>query len=160
MTSTQLTLYKVLLFLVCLAIPWTSALAQSDEAYIQYRQKVMKSLGTHISAIGDIVKHKLPHQKDIATHGKAMQLASTLIESAYKKEITAGKTDAKPEIWQEWDKYIAAAKKLEDESRKLAEVAESGDMAAIKAMVKQVGESCGGCHQPYRKSKEESYKQR
>ena len=83
---------------------------------------------------------------------------TTLIASAFRKEITAGKTDAKPEIWQEWDKFQEAVKTLEQESGQLAEVAQGNDMEAIEAQVKKLAGACGNCHKPYRKPKEESYK--
>ena len=28
-----------------------------------------------------------------------------IVGEAFKKEITEGKTDAKPEIWKEWEKF-------------------------------------------------------
>ena len=151
-------LSKTLLIFAAVAIASTCARAQDDAAYLAYRQKVMKGIGTNIGAIGDILKNKLPYSENIVTHAKAMQEASGLIESAFEKKITEGKTDAKLEIWQEWEKYVAAARKLEEESGKLAEVAAGGDMAAIGAAMQKVGDACGSCHKPYRKPKEERFK--
>jgi cytochrome c556 len=150
--------WKLLLLFVCLAIPWAGAQAQGDEALIQYRQKVMQSNGASMGAIGDIMKNKLPYPGHIFTHAQDIQRMSKLIGEAFKKEITAGKTDAKPEIWKEWDKFEAAAQALGEESGKLANVAQSGNMEAIGAQVKKLGDACGNCHKPYRKPKEESYK--
>lgn len=143
---------------VCLVLVATSASAQDDAAFITHRQEVMESLGGHMGAIGAIMKYKLPYQGTIAAHAQALQITSTVIEDAFKKEITAGKTDAKPDIWQDWEKFAAAAKKLGEESGQLAQVAQSGDMEAIGAQVKALGKACGGCHKPFRKPKEESYK--
>jgi cytochrome c556 len=147
-----------LLVLIALAVPLASVQAQSDESFIEYRQKVMQSMGANMGAIGATLKNKLPYQSHIVHHAYQIQSASQLITDAFKKQITAGKTDAKPEIWQDWNKFAAAAKQLEDDSGKLASVAQSGDMAAIAAQVKAVGKACGGCHKPFRKPKEESYK--
>jgi cytochrome c556 len=33
-------------------------------------------------------------------------------------------------------------------------------MEAIDAQVKKLGETCSGCHKPYRKPQEESYRRR
>jgi cytochrome c556 len=134
-----------------------NAQAQSDEAFLEYRQRVMKSQGASMGAISDVLKHKLPFTDHIATHAKDLQNSSTLIASAFEKRITEGKTDAKPEAWQEWDKFVAAAKALEEESGKLAEVAASGNMEAIAAQVKKVGGACGNCHKPYRKPEGERF---
>ena len=148
----------VLLMLGCLVLPFASAQAQEDEAYVQYRQKIMAGQGASMGAISDIMKNKLPYPGHIYTHAQDIQRISKLIGEAFKKEIAVGKTDAKPELWKEWDKFVAAADAIEQESGKLAEVAQSGNMEAIGAQVKKVGDACGNCHKPYRKPKEESYK--
>jgi cytochrome c556 len=151
-------LWVLPLLVVCLALPLTGAQAQSDEAFVQYRQKVMSSQGASMGGINDILKNKLPYQDHIATHARDIAASSTLIGEAFKKPVAEGKTDAKPEIWKEWDKFVAAAETLANESSKLANVAQSGNMEAIEAQVKKVGAVCGDCHKPYRKPKEQSYK--
>jgi cytochrome c556 len=158
MARMRRTLWVLPLFILCLALPLTGAQAQNDEAFVQYRQKVMSSQGASMGAINDTLKNKLPYQDHIAVHARDIAATSALIGEAFKKEITEGKTDAKPEIWKEWEKFLAAAEALEKESNALAEVAKSGDMEAIAAQVKKVGGACGDCHKPYRKPKEQSYK--
>lgn len=158
MRRTRLHLWSMLLVVICVALSSTGVLAQDDAAFLQHRQKVMQSLGGHMGAIGAIMKNKLPYQKTIAVHALSLQMTSRVIEEAFEKEITAGRTDAKPDVWQDWDKFVEAAKNLGEESGKLARVAQSGDMAAIGAQVKAVGKACGGCHKPFRKPKAERFK--
>ena len=158
MNRPRLYLYGVLIVLIgALAMP-ASAADPDDAAFLQHRQKVMQAVGGHMGSIGAIMKNKLPYVETIAVHAQGLQMTSTVIEDAFKKEITEGRTDSKPDIWQDWDKFVAAAKKMGEESGKLAQVAQSGDMAAIGAQVKAVGKSCGGCHKPFRKPKEERFK--
>ena len=158
MTQRRYILWTLLLVGLAVMVPLTNALAQSDEAYIENRQKVMQAQGANMGAISGIIKNKLPFQHHIATHAREIQRSSTLIADSFRKQITEGKTDAKSEIWKEWDKFTAAAKELEQESGKLAEVAQGNDMEAIEAQVKKLAGACGNCHKPYRKPKEESYK--
>lgn len=143
-------------FALLLAV--SAAPAAADEAVIAYRQKVMQANGANMGAIGDILKFKLPYQKDIAGHARAIGLNAKMIASAFEKPVSAGKTDAKPEIWKKWDDYKKAAAKLVEASDKLAKVAESGDTPTIVAQVKEVGNACQHCHEEFRKPKEESYK--
>ena len=158
MTRVQRPMWGCLVVLVCLGFLLAVAQAQEDEAFIQYRQKVMASNGASMGAIGDILKNKLPYQGHILIHAQDIQRMSTAIPDAFKKESAAGKTDAKPEIWKEWDKFTAAAEAMGKEAAELAKVAQSGNMEAIGAQVKKLGEACSNCHKPYRKPKEESYK--
>ena len=136
----------------------TGAQAQDDEHILGYRQKVMKSMGASMGAIGDILKHKLPFAGHIAVHATDISRMSAVIAESFDKEITEGRTDAKAEIWQDWDKFVAAAETLQSEGAKLADVAAGGDMAAIGGQVKALGKACGDCHKPFRKPKEERFK--
>lgn len=137
----------------------SSAIAADDDAaVIGYRQKVMQANGANMGAIGDIVKFKLPYQKDIAGHARAISLSAKMIASAFEKPVSAGETDAKPEIWRQWDDYKKDAAKLVEASDKLAKVAEGGNAPAIVAQVKEVGNVCQHCHEDFRKPKEQSYK--
>jgi cytochrome c556 len=135
-----------------------AAMAQSNENYIEYRQKVMGSIGQNSGAIGDIMKNKLPLTGNIADHARVISINAKLIASAFKQNASEGKTDAKAEVWKEWSKFEENAKKLETASAKLADVAGTGDMAAVGEAVKGVGGACKGCHDDFRKPKEQSYK--
>lgn len=139
-------------------LPLHSASAQSDDAYIKYRQKVMGALGQNMGAIGDIMKEGLPLKENIAHHAASIHEAAKNIAAAFQKKVTAGPTDAKPAIWDEMGEFKEKIDKLESESAKLTKVAMSGDMSAVGAQVKELGGACGGCHKEYRKPKEESYK--
>jgi cytochrome c556 len=158
MARVQHNLCGCLAVLICLVFTSTIVQAQEDEAFVQYRQKVMTSNGANMAAIGEILKNKLPYQSHIAVHAQEIQQMSALIPDAFKKDIAAGKTDAKPEIWKEWDKFTAAADAMGREAAELAKVAQNGNMEAISAQAKKLSEACSNCHKPYRKPKEESYK--
>lgn len=158
MTRVQRNLCRGLVVLIGLVVAVVVVQAQDNDAFIQYRQKVMQSNGANMGAIGDILKNKLPYQNHIMVHAQEIHRMSTIIPNAFKKEVAAGKTDAKPEIWKEWDKFTAAADAMGRAAAELATVAQGGNMEAIAAQVKKLGDSCGDCHKPYRKPKEESYK--
>ncbi len=135
-----------------------AAMAQSNENYIEYRQKVMGSIGQNMGAIGDIMKNKLPLTGNIDDHARVIEINAKLIASAFKHEAAEGKTDAKPEVWKDWSKFEENAKKLATASAKLAEVGGKGDMAAIGEAIKGVGGACKACHDDFRKPKEQSFK--
>ena len=161
MIRRRLHLWQVALAVMALALAFASAQAQDDDVYIQHRQKVMKAISGHNGAIAAIVKNKLPYTSSIVAHAQALQLSSTVIEDAFKHKVTEGKTDSQPEIWQDWDKFAEAAKTMGEESGKLADAAQSGDMEAVAALAKGFGKkACGGCHKSFRKPKEESYKKK
>lgn len=162
MASNDGRLFKTLLSvpLFCL-LTLAGAEAQDVDAVIQYRQKVMAGHGNNISSIGDIMKNKLSHAStQITLHAKILAEYSGLIEGAFEKNLSTGATDAKPEIWENWDDFLAKAKALGEAATKLSEVAQDGDMRAIMTQVQAVGDTCRGCHDSYRKPEEESYERK
>ncbi len=130
-----------------------SLIAQDDADYLVYRQKLMKSNGLHMSLIGDIFKKNLPFKNQINSHAKGVQLNNLLIKDAYKKRITQGKTDSKPDVWNNWQEFVMAAK----ESAAAAEKLSNAPINDIQMQLKAVGMTCGGCHKKFRKPKGERF---
>jgi cytochrome c556 len=135
-----------------------AAHAQTDEGYIAYRQELMEGIGADIGAIGDILKYGLPLTENIVGHAESLSRHADLIVPAFEKRVVEGPTDAKAEIWDDFDAFKKATADYKAAAEKLADVARGGDAGAIGAQVKEVGKTCGGCHQPYRKPKEQSFK--
>ncbi len=136
----------------------SSAQAADDKAWIDYRQKLMSSIGSEMGAIGDILKNGLPLIPNIENHASAIAQSSRLIASAFEQKVVAGPTDARPEIWSDTEKFKQAIQKMQSEAELLAAAVGEGNTDQIPARVKALGQSCGGCHESFRKPKEESYK--
>jgi cytochrome c556 len=146
-------------FVVAPRLAWAQA-APADEAVIEYRQHLMSAVGYNMGAIGTIMKNQLVLPGAVSNHAQQMADAAKLIAPAFERKVTAGKTDAKPEIWQDWAKFERAIADYRQAAADLAAAAKGSDPAATGAAVKALGESCGGCHESFRKPKEESYKNR
>lgn len=140
---------------VFFTLPLSSAFAQSDNAFIKYRQDVMKAEGGSMAAIATILKEKLPLRQNIKEHAAAIHATALLISSAFKHKALEGKTKAKAKIWDNYPEFEKHAKKLVDASAHLEQVAAGSDMSATFEAVKAVGKSCGGCHKEFRKKKGE-----
>ena len=144
-------------------VPATTALADSHadaDPAIQYRQALMESIGSNMGAISHVLKNQLDRPGAIANHAGQMADAAALIGAAFKDRVVDGPTDAKPSIWKDGAKFDQAIADYEKAARALQAAAEGGDGAAVGAAMKGLGKSCGGCHKPFRKGKEESYKNR
>lgn len=76
------------------------------------------------------------------------------IEAAHVKLYPAGsdkgETKALPAIWTDMAGFQAASKNASDAMGKLAQVAASGDIAAVGAQFGAVGGACQACHDKYR----------
>jgi len=150
--SRKMVVWIVPLILVAVA---AVVLAQSEEGAVAYRQRIMSANGASMGAINDILKFKLAVSNEhIAAHAETIHRESLLVADAFKAQVTAGETRALPEIWQRWDEFVAAADAMGQASAKLAEVARAGDPQAVMAGVREVGATCGGCHDVFRKPNE------
>lgn len=131
-----------------------AALAADDAAnVIKYRKQVMTANASHITAIFSVLKGETSYSGHIAAHARAISDGAAMMPDIFPAGSGDGDTDAKPEIWQDWVKFEAAAGALKMAAAKLAEIAETGDMAAIGAQAGAVGKACGSCHEPFRKKK-------
>ena len=127
--------------------------ADNPEAVIKYRQNVMKSQGGHLGAIFAVLKNQLSFQGHIADHAQGIHLTSQMIVGMFPEGSGSGKTQAKPEIWENWSKFKMAAEALQKESAALVTVAQSGDMQAIGKQAQALVKTCSGCHKHFRKRK-------
>ncbi|MDK9687257.1 MULTISPECIES: cytochrome c [unclassified Halomonas] len=59
-------------------------------------------------------------------------------------------SDAKPDIWEEWDEFAAGFTDLEEKVSILVEAAEQEDYRAATRAFSDVGLSCRSCHRAYR----------
>ena len=134
--------------------------AKADEGAIKYRQSLMESVGGDMAAIGNIMKYGLPLTGNIVVHAEGLASHAKLVRSAFERKVTAGQTDAEPAIWAKADEFKEKTKALESETAKLVEVAKTGDPAALGVQMKATGKACGGCHESFRKPKEESFKRK
>ncbi len=129
-----------------------AAMAQTAPAdIIKQRQEVMKANGAAAKTLADMMKGEKPYSQD-AAHQAAVTINgnSKKIPSMFPpgSGSEAGvKTGALPAIWQNKADFDAKAKKLDEESAKLAA---ANDEAAVKAQFGNVGKACGGCHETYR----------
>ena len=136
-----------------------SADAHGDaDPNIQYRHKLMETVGSNMAAIADIMKYGLDLPGHVENHARQLEKSAALIAGAFKAKVTEGPTDAKPEIWQDWAKFEQAIADFEKAAGAFVSAAAGGDGEAIGAAMKGLGKSCSGCHKSFRKPKEESYK--
>lgn len=146
---------RALIGLTVAAVAGIAAAQAADDPAnaIKYRKMVMGALGAHIGAISSVVKGEVSHGAHVPAHAKALYATSLMLPDIFPEGSDMGDTRAKPVIWQEWDKFQGRIKDLNAAAEKLSQIAESGDMAAVGAQLKEVGEACGGCHKPYREEK-------
>ncbi|ROR35194.1 c-type cytochrome [Inmirania thermothiophila] len=135
------------------ALAGGAALAADPQDQIDYRQAGMKALGGHMASMAAVVRGKVEHTAHLKVHARALAETATLLLDLFPEGSDLGETNAKPEIWDNWDDFKAKAETLQRESAELARLAEAGDLTAFKQQFGKVGKACKGCHDDYRKEK-------
>ena len=101
------------------------------EKVIRYRQSTMNMIGWNFSPLGAMVKGKTAFDaKEFSRRADRLEfLGPQLLEGFAKGSDTGAETDAKPEIWTDFDDFQAKLKDYIDESKVLSDVAKTGDEA-------------------------------
>jgi cytochrome c556 len=135
-----------------------SASADDLQATVDARQALMKDNSAKMKAMGAVIEAKSGDMAAMQQLAAGLQANAMKIPDFFPKGTSLadmpGKSYAKPEIWDHFDDFKAAAAVLATEAGKLADAAKSGDMAAFAAQYDIVGEKgCGGCHTQFRQKK-------
>ena len=129
------------------------ALAQTPKAedQIKLRKAAYSLMGYTFGSLDAMASGKRPMNKEEATRNAELlaQLA-TIPKGFFGEGTDKGETRARPEIWANRADFDARMDKMVKETANLAQVAKSGDAAALKKAVNDVDGACSACHDDYR----------
>ena len=87
-----------------------------------------------------------------ALRSERVAYLSALPLEGFIPDSLVGKSEAKPEIWDNMDDFKAKMQTFETEAVKLAEAAKTATAVdALKPQFGKVGQSCKDCHDTYKK---------
>jgi cytochrome c556 len=113
------------------------------------RQRLMKAVGANWADIQ--AKAKANNIEAIAVNAETLAISAQHIPSLFPPGSGTEKSKAKPEIWQKFSEFEAAAKNLETEAGKLRDASRAKNEQLTQQLVKDVGrQACGSCHTPFR----------
>ena|ERR1700722_14894711 len=131
-----------------------AVVAQDKSAVLKERQNLMDGQATDLKPIQAFAKGD-------GEQGPALVAAMDLLSRSPKivglfppgtsSTDFPGKTNAKPDIWQNWDKFSAIPPALHGEEEKLVDAIKSGDRKATGDQLAAAGKAgCGPCHGTFR----------
>ena len=148
--KTGATLVLCSLLVVALAALAGAQSAMKSGDPVADRQRLMKLVGANWADIQ--AKGKAANPDAVAVNAETLAVMATHIPSLFPPGTATDKSNAKPEIWDKWADFQAAAQNLESMAAKLRDASRAKDGAAVEAMVKDFGQkACGTCHTPFRK---------
>jgi cytochrome c556 len=137
------------LLLAATAVPATAQQAKPEDQ-IKYRRAAYTLMGLNMGNLAAMAQDKKPFDKDEAQRGADMVAMLSSVPKGYFGEGTSKDTKARPEIWTRRADFDAKMDKMVAEAGKLPAAVRSGDMAAYKKQVADVGGACKSCHDDFR----------
>ena len=121
--------------------------ADAQDPQVQERMQLMKTMAGNFGKIAQMVQGKTDFDAQVAADAKvaADEQASNIVV-VFQPEATDPASEAKPEIWTNWDDFVVKANALEAALDGL----DTSSLEAMKPGFGQVAKSCGGCHEVYR----------
>ena len=148
MTLKNITLLSLLS--ICYLLP--QAAADTDvKGTIQYRQNYMNAISGHTGAIRRLKDGRFTAEGHLQMHTEALARLARDIALLFPEGTGAGKTDAKPEIWEDWSDFEARAAESRQAAQALLDAVQSGDAGAIDTRFGELTQTCKACHRPFRK---------
>lgn len=145
---------------LALGIAAQPALAGEYDKVLKARKSLMQVYSFNIGILGDMAKGKTPYDPEVAQaaannlHAAVSMKNPTMWPKGSGNDSLGDKTRAKPEIWSTYPKISEKSKGMVDAAAQMASVAGNG-VDAVKANMKQLGDGCKGCHEPFRAPKKE-----
>jgi cytochrome c556 len=112
------------------------------------RSELMKMVGMNTGILGNMAGGKEPYDAAKAEGAKAALIeAAGKIEATFMEQGAADPvSEAKPEIWTNWDDFLVKAKALGD----AAAAVDVASVETIGAGMGAIGGACKDCHTTYR----------
>ena len=129
----------------------TLATATDIEDAIEYRQGVYNTIKWNFGPMAAMVKGKIDFDAaEFSRRADVVAVLAKLPREGFIDGSDVGDTDAKPEIWENKDKFNEGMDALAKNAAALADAAKSGDMDVIKPAFGTLGKTCKGCHDDFR----------
>ncbi|OHX11383.1 cytochrome C [Chromobacterium sphagni] len=119
---------------------------------ISQRKDALKQYKPVIGAMGKMVKGDTPYNKDeFAKLASQLEALSQKPWQYFPAGSGVGKTDARPEIWSKPADWQKAIDNHQAATANLKQVAQAGDLAAVKKAFADTQQTCKACHKDFRK---------
>lgn len=111
------------------------------------RQALMGTVGMNTKILGDMAGGKAEFDAAKAGAAKlALAEAAAKIPATYEPQGTDAESEAKPDIWTNWDDFLLKA----DALAKAATALDATTVEGVQAGMAGIGGACKDCHTKYR----------
>jgi cytochrome c556 len=135
----------IAIVLACIAT--VAVAADATDPTVKARQELMDVIGGSTKVLGDMAKGEVAFDAAAAEAAKAAMIAASAeIAAKFEPQATDPESEAKPEVWTNWDDFVAKGNAL----NAAATAADVSSVEAIGASMGAIGGACKDCHSTYR----------
>lgn len=134
---------------VCVALLATTAIGHEGvkNAAVKSRMDLMQEIRAAIGVLGGMAQGKTAFDAQDAARAKAtLSETATRIAPAFQANEMDPKSESSPEIWQNWQDFVAKADAMQDAASAL----ETDTLDDLRAGIGRLGGTCSACHKAYR----------
>ncbi len=122
---------------------------------VKERMDMMKSMGDAMKALKPMVTGGGEvDRKAVADHAATIAGHAETIPAKFPEGSLQGVSEAKPEIWTEWDDFTSDAEELKTAARELEQAAGSAEPGTLRDRFVAVAKTCRDCHGEFRKDED------
>jgi len=117
---------------------------------VEARQSVMEAIGAQMKVLGQMAKGETAFDAEAARAAVArMDEAAHHIEPAFEPEAMSEDSEARPDIWMDWESFTAQAEALREALAGVDVSTQDG----LKTALGTIGGACKDCHEDFREKK-------
>ena len=136
-----------LVLAMCTGAAYAETEIEATDPIVIAHKDLMKSFGGAAKALGGMASGETAFDAAAAEAAKAKLVSGAAdIPVVFEKPGSDPASEAKPEIWTNWDDFVLKAKALGDAASALDATSAEG----IKTGMGAIGGACKACHSDYR----------
>lgn len=121
----------------------------ANEKIAEYRHISMEAVEVHFKSIRQILDDEIPYQSHLSMHVNALVDYAEIMPDLFAEGSEGG--ESLDRVWEEMDTdFLKAMNNFKGAMNVLKQRVDDDDSDAIPEAVRDVGNTCRGCHRRYR----------
>ncbi|MEL6436226.1 MAG: cytochrome c [Pseudomonadota bacterium] len=138
----------VLVSIVGTGLAWAHSGASGA---VKVRMDTMKDIADEMKAIATTLRNGEVREGLIGAAAQRISIKSSMVPRQFEEEDLSEPTEAAPLVWEDFDRFVRLARKMEQAAGRLERAALGGAEAQIiTAEFQRLGATCSACHRDYR----------
>lgn len=134
--------------LLALVLPAAALAHMGATGIVLERMEAMKEIAGGLKAISPMARGDVDFNADeVGAVAAMIERHARNMPALFPEGSLQDVSEARPEIWDDWDRFVGYAHDIERAASAMADV---GDADALAASMRETGATCKSCHEAFR----------